>query len=101
MLRILLTGNISVSISSIHAQYQKYILCISDSITIIYPGMHRSLACRSHSPEQAQKAVHFKPEDQEDREEVCQNLSDYRLYWTFAVERQITCVNNYILIHSH
>ena len=56
---VLLIGNISVSITSIHAQYQKYILCISDSI--IYPGMHRSLAYRSHSPEQAQRAVHFKP----------------------------------------
>ena len=40
-------------------QYQKYILCISDSI--IYPGMHRSLAYRSNSPKQTQRAVHFKP----------------------------------------
>ena len=56
---VLLTGNISVSITSIHAQYEKHILCISDSI--IYPGMHRSLAYHSHFPEQAQRAVHFKP----------------------------------------
>ena len=29
--------------------------------SIIYPGMHGSLAYRSHSPEQAQRAVHLKP----------------------------------------
>ena len=29
--------------------------------SIIYLGVHRCLAYRSHSPEQAQRAVHFKP----------------------------------------
>ena len=48
---VLLTGNISVSITSIHAHNEKYILCISDNN--MYPGMHRSLAYRSRSPEQA------------------------------------------------
>ena len=30
-------------------------------LIILYPGMHRSLACHSHSPEQAQRVIHFKP----------------------------------------